>query len=65
MSDDIIKGRINIFKTRIRTSPGKLMSIIECEEKFTNRPRNPRIKPNKTAAIVSTNTKFSPIHFII
>lgn len=54
-----MSGSMNIFKSRIRSSPGKLIRVMDCGVGLANRPRNPRIRPTKTAAIVKTKSMFS------
>ena len=55
-----MSGRMNIFNTRIRSSPGKLTRVMDCGEGLASRPRNPRIRPTSTPAIVKTKSVFSP-----
>lgn len=65
MSEEMMRGRMNILRSRIRISPGKDTSRIVPSEKFASRPRNPRKQPIKTPAMVRTKSMFSPVHFDI
>lgn len=65
ISEEMMRGRMNILRSRMRISPGKDTSKIVPSEKFASRPRNPRKQPIKTPAMVRTKSMFSPVHLDI
>ena len=62
ISDEIIKGRINIFSIRMSMSPGNEINKIESLLKFMYLIKQPATMPAMTAAIVSMSRRLSTSH---